>query len=64
MGSKQAEVAELQSRIHALGQTELSSLLQDMSVLQVTKVLHGDYALKIARQDYFTSKQDKVGVGN
>ena len=57
---KQAEVAELRSQIHDLGQSQLPGLLQDMATLQVTKVLHGDYDLKIARQDYYTSKQDQV----
>ena len=57
---KQAEVAELRSQIHDLGQSQLPGLLQDMATLQVTKVLHGDYDLKIAWQDYYTSKQDQV----
>ena len=57
---KQAEVAELRSQIHDLGLSQLPGLLQDMATLQVTKVLHGDYNLKIARQDYYTSKQDQV----
>ena len=57
---KQAAVAEMRSQLHDLGQTQLPGLLQDMATLQVTKILHGDYDLKIARQDYFTSKQDKV----
>lgn len=61
LSSKQAEVAELRMQIHTLGQTELPGLLRDTSVLQVTRVLHGDYDLKLARQDYFISKQDKVG---
>ncbi len=54
---------ELQAQIHTLGQAELAILLQGMSVLQVTKVLHGDYDLKLARQDYFISKQNMVRVG-
>ena len=57
---KQAKVEALQAEIRELGQTQLPGLLQDMAALQVTKILHGDYDLKIARQDYFTSKQDKV----
>ena len=57
---KQAAVAEMRSQLHDLGQTQLPGLLQDMATLQVTKILHGDYDLKIVRQDYFTSKQDKV----
>ena len=53
----------LRARMQELGHTQLTSLLQDMAALQVTRVLHGDYDLKIARQDYFTSKQDKVWWG-
>ncbi len=61
---KQQAVEVLRARIQELGQTQLMALLQDMAALQVTRVLHGDYDLKIARQDYFTSKQDEViGAG-
>lgn len=57
---KQARVNELRSRIEELGGSVLPELLQEMATLQFTKVLHGDCDLKIARQNYFTSKQDKV----
>lgn len=57
---RQQRVDGLRARVLELGQTQLGALLQDMAALQVTRVLHGDYDLKIARQDYFTSKQDKV----
>lgn len=57
---KQAVVTEMRSQLHDLGQTQLPGLLQNMATLQVTKILHRDYNLKIAQQDYFTSKQDKV----
>ena len=57
---KQQVVEGLRARVQELGQTRLMALLQDMAALQVTRVLHGDYDLKIARQDYFTSKQDEV----
>ena len=56
----QHRIDALRARVQDLGRTQLTSLLQDMAALQVTRVLHGDYDLKIARQDYFTSKQDKV----
>ncbi|CAB3984805.1 HAUS augmin-like complex subunit 3 [Paramuricea clavata] len=45
--------AELTSRY-------LSPLVQELGKLQANKILRGDYDLKIARQDYFVSKQDKV----
>ena len=57
---KQARVNELRSQIKELGESELPGLLKEMSTLQFTKILHGDCDLKIARQNYFTSKQDKV----
>jgi HAUS augmin-like complex subunit 3 len=40
--------------------TDLPPLLDELAVLQATPVLRGDYQLKLARQNYFTSKQDKV----
>ena len=48
--------------IHKYGnkETQVPDLLQDMATLQISKVLEGDYDLKIARQNYFTPKQDKV----
>lgn len=33
-----------------------------MSTFAITRVLHGDHDLKLARQDYFTSKQRKVNT--
>lgn len=38
----------------------LSPLVEELGKLQVNKILRGDYDLKIARQDYFISKQDQV----
>lgn len=49
--------AELTSRY-------LSPLVQELGKLQANKILRGDYDLKIARQDYFVSKQDKVPYVN
>ena len=43
-----------------LAEDQLPALLRDSASLQVTRVLRGDYNLKIARQDYFTANQDKV----
>ncbi|XP_071477236.1 HAUS augmin-like complex subunit 3 [Diadema antillarum] len=39
---------------------EIPQLLEVNAALQTTHILSGDYDLKIARQDYFTSKQDKL----
>ena len=57
---RQQRIAELRTAVQKLGQTQLTDLLQDMATLQVTRVLHGDYDLKIARQDYFIAKQEIV----
>ena len=45
-----------------LGEEEVPVLIKDSAALQVTKILRGDYNLKIARQDYFTSNQDRVSI--
>ncbi|XP_071954391.1 HAUS augmin-like complex subunit 3 [Antedon mediterranea] len=38
----------------------LPELIEKNAALQQTEILFGDYNLKIARQEYFTSKQDEV----
>lgn len=43
-------------------ESEIPRLLEVNASLQATHILSGDYNLKIARQDYFTSKQEKVNV--
>ena len=58
--NKQTHLSQLQSEMQRLARGQLPGLIQETATLQVSKVLHGDYSLKIARQDYFTSKQDKV----
>ncbi len=57
---KQSQVTEIQSQIQELCSTLLPALLKDMATLKVTHVLHGDHDLKLARQEYFNSKQAKV----
>lgn len=57
---KQTRLVELHTQTNQLAQHQLPGLIQEMATLEVSTVLHGDYNLKIARQDYFTSKQDKV----
>lgn len=51
---------QLQSETSRLTDTLLPRLIKDSAALQITKVLHGDYNLKIARQDYFTLNQNQV----
>ena len=48
--------------IGELTEKALPGLVQELGELQATSILKGDYELKIARQDYFTSKQDQVGT--
>ena len=38
----------------------MPQVISDSSASQVTKVLRGDYDLKISRQNYFISNQEKV----
>lgn len=56
----QSSLALVRRDMAALAEDQLPPLLRDSSTLQVTKILRGDYNLKIARQDYFTSNQDQV----
>ena len=47
-----------------LAENQVPALIKDSAELQVSKILRGDYNLKIARQDYFTSNQDQVTYPN
>jgi hypothetical protein len=57
----QNRLLDCQRKFNELTESHLPTLLKDSANLQVTKILSGDYDLKIARQDYFISKQDQVG---
>ncbi|XP_041359956.1 HAUS augmin-like complex subunit 3 [Gigantopelta aegis] len=43
-----------------LSESHLPRLIRELSGLQGTCIVTGDYMLKLARQDYFTSNQDQV----
>jgi len=60
VAERQQRVSELQAMMESCGEERLRPLLQEMAALQVTRVLHGDYNLKIARQDAIIHKQDQV----
>ena len=60
MQEVQRSLAQNRKDIIELTDKELPNLLREVAELQSTKILQGDYHLKIARQDYFTSKQDQV----
>lgn len=51
---------QMQERTAEVTSNHLSPLVQELGKLQANKILRGDYDLKIARQDYFISKQDQV----
>ena len=46
--------------LRQLTQGEVTVLVRELGALQCTRVLTGDYRLKLARQDYFTANQDQV----
>ena len=49
-----------QQELLTLTETELPTLIRELGSMQTNTVLTGDYRLKIARQNYFSSNQDKV----
>ncbi|XP_025110794.1 LOW QUALITY PROTEIN: HAUS augmin-like complex subunit 3 [Pomacea canaliculata] len=50
----------IKQELHHLTDTEVPSLVRELATFQSTTVLTGDYSLKLARQDYFTSNQNQV----
>ena len=60
----QKALTQVKMEIGELSEQVLPGLVQELGELQATSILKGDYELKIARQDYFTSKQDQVSTQN
>ena len=58
----QNSILDVRHQMQLCVDTRLTPLLQDRNTLLVTRVLHGDYDLKLARQNYFTSKQHEVYI--
>lgn len=56
----QASLAAVEQALTFLTDSEIPTLVRDVASLQAVRVLCGDYDLKIARQDYFTSNQNQV----
>jgi len=46
----------------SLTDSQIPAQVRDVASLQAVHVLRGDYDLKIARQDYFTSNQNQVNA--
>jgi len=65
--SLSSEITDLQNKceeksrcLQKMLESELTPLINEMSELQTAKILSGNFDLKIARQDYFISKQEEV----
>jgi len=58
----QEELSEVNVEVKKVGCDQLPNLVQEMASVQFTSVMTADHDLKLARQDYFTSKQDKVYI--
>ena len=56
----QEELSIVNVEIKKLGHDKLPILVQELTKLKFIRVFSTDHDLKLARQDYFTSKQDKV----
>jgi len=54
------DISNYQNMLNNCFRSELTPLLQKLQQLNSTKVIQGDYNLKLLRQDYFVSKQDEV----
>ena len=56
----QEELSCVNMKIKKVGYDKLPPLVQELAKLKFIGVFSTDHDLKLARQDYFTSKQDKV----
>lgn len=54
------EINVCQNKIRTCYGTDLFTVLQKLQKLNSTRVIQGDYDLKLMRQDYFISKQDEI----
>ncbi|XP_077981905.1 HAUS augmin-like complex subunit 3 [Glandiceps talaboti] len=56
----ETKLQHVKRRATMLNEMQLKSLVHKIGELQTSRVLNGDYDLQIARQDYFTYKQEQV----
>jgi len=56
----QTSLATSERELAFLTDSQIPEQVKDVASLQAVKVLHDDYDLKIARQDYFTNNQNQV----
>ena len=56
----QEELSVVNTEVKKAGYDKLPALVQELAKLKFIAVFSTDHDLKLARQDYFTSKQDKV----
>ena len=57
---RRAEQSNIQRELSSLSDRDLPHLVSESADAQATHILCGDFDLKIARQNYFISNQDKV----
>ena len=60
----QTTLSLVRRNVDLLTAKELPALIKDSCTQQVTKILRGNYDLKISRQDYFIGNQDQVRRAN
>lgn len=60
INEKRNAVSLVKREIAGMAERDIPALIQESTASQVSKILTGDYNLKLARQDYFISNQDKV----
>ncbi|XP_069125959.1 HAUS augmin-like complex subunit 3 [Argopecten irradians] len=57
---RQESINQVDRDLYKLRETDIPALIMESTSSQETRILTGDYNLKLSRQDYFASKQDQV----
>ena len=58
----QTSLKATKSDFMTVAENDIPNLIQECKEAKVLRILTGDYDLKLVRQDYFTSNQDKVCI--